>query len=208
MLGQTSEYLSMADSSPATPQLGQPATEHNVVFHFKAPYSREELCRRARKKGFHVREAHNFCVFRLGQLTFSHFAKSGHVNCSGTRSRRLLPHSLQVAETLFDKVLSLHSDIKIASSTWSGRFGHDRVNVPQSAEELRRAGFVVSLRPSVFPGAVIRKYLAHPTVLLFSNGKYVVIGAKEERSVRAVEQAIGRRLRCFCCADDGASDSS
>lgn len=149
--------------------------------------------------GFGVRELHNFTVFRLDKLTFTHFSKSGHVNCSGTARRELLSRSLDVAEKLFGRRLEL-DQVKISSSTWSGRFAHTHINIPRSAESIQSDpnGFYVSLRPSVFPGAVVR-HPNLPTLILFANGKFVAVGVKKGDEASSAIRSIAPHLRCFCC---------
>jgi hypothetical protein len=146
----------------------------------------------------------NFSVFRRGKLTFTVFDTGGHVNASGTRGFARMSRSLAAANLLFGLNLR-REDVRVVSSTWSGRFP-DRpfVDVPtvwRRAVRLASRGparwrvrpFYVSLRPSIFPAAVIRR-ATHPTLLLFANGKFVVVGARSPAAASYCVSTVARHL--------------
>jgi TATA-box binding protein (TBP) (component of TFIID and TFIIIB) len=175
----------------------QPPRQFNVVFHFKVP-RRDKVF--TPLEGFSARHFHNFIVLRRGKVTFTLFFKSGHVNSSGTETFDQISATLTLANKLFDTDLTT-KDITITSSTWSGCFNHTALNIPSTRESLHLAvrHIRVSLRPSRFPGAVIRRK-NHPTLVVFRNGKYVIVGAKSAESVSTTIGGIRPHLRCLCCA--------
>lgn len=180
--------------------------QHNVVFHFKVcdpskvhHLDLDALVKRARERNFSHQLFHNFVVFRREALSFTLFFKSGHVNCSGTRTSADIHRSLEEAFEIFGKRLT-EEDTTISSSTWSGRFPHTLLNIPCSKDALHLSGkpVKVSLRPSKFPGAVVR--CDHfPTLLIFRNGKYIIVGAKSYSEVEEALENIKPSLRCLCC---------
>jgi hypothetical protein len=123
-------------------------------------------------------------------LCFTLFFKSGHVNCSGTRTTAGIGASLLEAEEIFRKKLTV-DDTTISSTTWSGRFPHNLLNIPSCQQALHDSGrpIRVSLRPSRFPGGVVRSD-NHPTLILFRNGKYIVVGG--QKRIRS-ERSLGQR---------------
>lgn len=176
-----------------------PPRSFNVVFHFKIDVRKTCSSLHASKEGFTTRKYHNFTVFRKGKLTFTLFNKSGHVNSSGTKTFDSIGDTLAVASNLFEVNLS-PSDITVASSTWSGRFAHTLLDIPSSKNIIYSSDKTirVSLRPSRFPGAVIRSN-QQPTVVVFRNAKYVVVGATTDVAVIDALQRIRPHLRCQCC---------
>lgn len=180
--------------------------QHNVVFHFKVCWPEEaadqldleDLVKRAAERDYSYQLFHNFLVLRRGPLCFTLFFKSGHVNCSGTRTTAGIGASLLEAEEIFRKKLTV-DDTTISSTTWSGRFPHNLLNIPSCQQALHDSGrpIRVSLRPSRFPGGVVRSD-NHPTLILFRNGKYIVVGAKSESEVKEALDNVRPSLRCMC----------
>jgi len=187
--------------------------EHNIVFFFKLGAQKERSLQRAlqlvdkekergegEKGQWTARTHHNFIVFRKGKLTFTFFNRTGHINSSGTRSFALLKNSLAEACHLFDTHLG-EGDIRVASSTWSGRIplGERRqldiVDFWQRSVRDPDSILFVSLRPWIFPGAVVRQR-DKPTSIVFANGKFVIIGAKGPGDAKAVHATLLEFLQC------------
>jgi len=184
---------------------GKVLREHNIVFFFKLGAQKERSLQRALQQvdegetssegeKWTARTHHNFIVFRKAKLTFTFFNRTGHINSSGTRTFALLKNSVEEARRLFDTQVR-EEDIRVASSTWSGRiplgdrrqldivsFWHRSVRDPDST-------LFVSLRPWIFPGAVIRQR-DKPTSIVFANGKFVIIGAKGPGEAKAVHATL------------------
>ena len=173
--------------------------QFNVVFHFKVPVERSFPPRGLDTEGFSARIFHNFAVLRREKVTFTVFFQSGHVNSSGTKTFDDVGDTVAVANKLFDTSLA-ERDITITSSTWSGNYDHHLLNIPSTKDVLfqRKKDVRVSLRPSRFPGAVVRQ-VGRPTIILFRNGKYVVVGGKSTESVKDTVEGIAPNLRCLCC---------
>jgi len=175
---------------------GKDLREHNIVFFFKlASQNKERSLQRAlqqadegeanvagEKEKWTARTHHNFIVFRKAKLTFTFFNRTGHINCSGTKTFSLLKKSVEEARRLFDTPLRVE-DIRVASSTWSGRIPLgdrrqlDIVGFWQRSVRDPDSTLFVSLRPWIFPGAVVRQR-DKPTSIVFANGKFVIIGAR------------------------------
>lgn len=186
----------------------KPVSVQNVVIYFKLKkiaggnLDREwvvAVSERAPSLGFSTKHLHNFVVFKKDKLTFSLFTKSAHVNSSGTSSFEGVDATLAEANALFGVEIP-SSDVKVSSSTWSGRFAHTLLSIPATkcALEEKRPLIRVSLRSALFPGAVIREDHS-PTLILFRNGKYIVVGAKSGRQVFDVVEQIRPHVRCLCC---------
>jgi TATA-box binding protein (TBP) (component of TFIID and TFIIIB) len=173
--------------------------QFNVVFYFKVNLRANFPPPHFNELDVSITKYHNFVILRQEKVTFTVFVKSGHVNSSGTETFAHIQNTLSLANKLFDASLT-ETDVTISSSTWAGRFSHTLLNIPSTRKALTASDINtrVSLRPSRFPGAVVRR-LQCPTVIVFRNGKYIIIGAKSADIVTETAERIRSDLRCLCC---------
>lgn len=137
----------------------------------------------------------NFSIFRDShhrKIAFTIFHNSPHVNITGISTWK----ELGAALSRFNK--QLQQDIKIENviidnitavgSIWKKE--QKSINLIQIEEKvltLNLPNTTVSLRPEFFPGAVIR-VVGSGTVILFSSGKYIIVGVKTLWELEATQK--------------------
>ncbi len=124
----------------------------------------------------------NFFTKRLGHYVFTVFYKNNHVNASGIRDFADIKGAVQTFNAHF--ACHVHErNIIVDNSTASGQLPHC-VSLDPLVSRAQSAHVSISIRPHVFPAAVIRQRVAdrssakNGTIILFSNRKFVVVGCK------------------------------
>ncbi len=159
----------------------------NVKVHFKL------------KKNFNVewksaKRFSNYIVLRLEDVVYTVFEKSGHVNVTGIKAFSGIKESVERFLNQFD--LDFHpSSIKIDNVTCCGRL--DRKNI--SFLDIKRdvKGLSITIRPHFFPSMLIRRKSGQqnlPTMIVFKNGKYIIVGAKTRKDIDSSFLALLRIL--------------
>ena len=140
----------------------------------------------------------NFWTFRpgtsapgVGNLVYIVFPDAGYVNVSGLTHFDSGPLAIKFFTDRFNISESEVSDFAVDSSTASGLFdvcptpGADLPGLFSkiiSGEEKLKYPCTISIRPHYFPSALIRPKSALKgtiaTYIIFSNGKFVVVGSK------------------------------
>ena len=167
----------------------------NVKIHFKIPggVDLEDLLQAVDEgKGDRVKVHSNFVSIRAGKLALVIFPRSGHVNLSGVRDFEGIKAAVNEFNHQFDTNIC-ESNIVVDNSTASGKVCLEGVSLKNlataaaAAARGKRPGTRVSIRPHCFPSAVLRTR-GEPTVILFANGNFVIVGGKTPESVdRALE---------------------
>jgi len=134
------------------------------------------------KKDIYAKYFHNFAVVRDKHLRYVIFFQSGHVNIIGTKCFEHISESLdQFGRFIGEKCVQC----RIVNSTWTTKIKNERNPSIIDLYKLRekcfggKDDFRCSLRPSIFPAAVLRHHNL-PTVILFKNGTANIVGAKCE----------------------------
>ena len=157
----------------------------NVKIHFK-------LHRRISypKKPHKYKSYSNFFTCREGKYVFTVFPLKGHVNVSGLLSYDQGFDAVKTFKEIFNIELN-EKDISIIidNSTASGQLkGYNTLLLPKLLL-FNPTPFTISIRPHFFPCALLRAEknffsdLKPATVILFSNGKFVIVGAKSHRQL-------------------------
>ncbi len=135
---------------------------------------------------------HNFEVIRLPSFTLIIFNEKGRVNITGVKNFKKINKCLQLFNHIFSQYITADS-IVIDNSTSSGNILFSNFNVKNKTRiNLVKLKFFcnkkfgsdvkISLHPDFFPGAVIRRK-SNSTVVLFTTGKYIIVGAKSEEEI-------------------------
>lgn len=148
------------------------------------------------------------------KLVFVVFPASGHVNVSGIRNFALTHAATKIFEDLFDTKIT--SELHIDNSTASGRLAvgvgsandedQQQLQLTRLFGNLDRLAFpcTVSIRPHYFPSALLRplkRALSDPdlisTSILFTNGKFIIVGSKTEAQVARTFQNLNQLVRAI-----------
>lgn len=156
---------------------------HNVKFHFKTDSEVFTKSKIAAPPLAEARRNQNFVVRKFGKTVFTIFT-SGHVNATGVKSFS----EISAAVKLFSKQFGLSYDecsksVIIDNSTSSAFVPlKNRLNLALLRNKLGNSSSL-SLRPHFFPGAVIRRK-EKCTIVIFTTGRFIIIGAKSPDEVR------------------------
>ena len=148
----------------------------NVKIHFKAKLSAEIP---STLKG-NCKSHSNFITVRIKPYVCTIFQKSGHVNMSGIPNFEKINQALSLFNSHFFTNIR-EEDIVVDNSTTSGNLSISEKNIPLDKLNGNSDKVTVFIRPHFFHSAVIRpgKSADHRgTVVLFSNGKYFIVGCK------------------------------
>ena len=161
---------------------------HNVKFHFKSNI--RDLSYKTKN---YIKSTHkNFIVLRIDEKVFTIF-NSGHINVTGVKCfndvyntvRMFCNHFLECDYEYCKK------SITVDNSTCSAYIDvKKKLYLPDLIKVTKRT---VSLRPDFFPGAVLREK-NQPTVVVFSTGKFIIIGGKSYSEVNELYQQICQLL--------------
>ena len=162
----------------------------NVKIHFKLGYElifSPEMMKTITKHS-------NFVVLRLSHYVYIIFPKNGHINVSGIKTFHDINSALSVFNSHFHTTVQA-SNIKIDNTTAHGRFNVDKVQLTKLASCNPHEHFNISIRPYYFPSALLRPKVLQSstssqtvtTCLLFSNGKFNIIGGK---SIKTIEHTL------------------
>lgn len=160
----------------------------NIKVHFKIAHSErgklraESLANQGKVKPFG-----NFFTFRPQSRSFVFvvFPLAGHVNVSGIRHTGHLHKVKRCFAECNDISVTSIGPIIIDNITASGRFT-SQLNLPRLFTECDSKVFKASLRPHLFPSALLRPRAPPPllpsdrlgSVILFANGKFVIVGSR------------------------------
>lgn len=156
---------------------------HNVKFHFKTPRTPALPLHKAptvKKKNFHI--------LKIQHVVYSIFL-SGHVNVTGVKSFDNIPLAVKDFADIFGVLYDLCiSSAVVDNSTATVAIANKS---PVSLYKLKDLFpySSVSLRPYFFPGAVIRRK-NKCTIIAFSSGKFVILGAKSLEEIEETAKEI------------------
>lgn len=174
----------------------------NIKVHFNIP--KTERARLLSPQLHHhgkVKSFGNFFTFRpfTHHFVFIVFPQSGHVNASGIKDIKFFGELLTCFAECSNTTRLRPAEVIIDNITASGRFSSSSSSSPQKEVfnlprlfQLPSLGvFKASLRPHLFPSALLRARKASPSsaqdrlgsVILFSNGKFVIVGSRSLFSV-------------------------
>lgn len=151
----------------------------------------------------------NFLVVRLPPaLTYTVFPVSGHVNVTGIRSFESVQCAIDKFLTFCGAELSDNTKVIIDNSTASGKFhliaGRPDLSALSAKNSDPNRQVDISIRQNYFPSVLIRarKNLRSvlPTTVLFSNGKYNIVGGKSHHAIELAHKTVLNLLR-----DNGAA---
>jgi len=135
-------------------------------------------------------------VFRLKRpKTATLIFTTGKMVCTGAKSKREAKRAIgKVAKELKREGIIIigKPEIKIQNIVASGSLGG-----PVDLEELCmqvHVGGSLMYEPEQFPGAVYRMDSPSVVFLIFSNGKFVCVGAKKEEEIYEAAEVLRRRL--------------
>ena len=166
----------------------------NVKIHFKSFIT---VLEEKHKEGLtfnYISDNANFVTFRInggGKAVFTLFPKSGHVNVSGIPSFNNVQDTLSAFNNHFGSHI-VSSDVCVDNSTASGQIQLQNSALYKLIPLSKPYGYTVSIRPHYFPSAVIRSTTPRkkPTIILFSNGRFIIVGGKSWRSILEVFQIL------------------
>lgn len=140
----------------------------------------------------------NFTLYRdpeYKKIVFTVFHGSRHVNVTGARSYSILEEAINRFNHQLGENVCI-SNVIVDNTTSVGRvwFGEkpfmDLCALEKNAKNNRdKWATTVSLRPDFFPGAVIRKDKC-ATIIAFSSGKFVIVGAKSSWAIQEAYQRL------------------
>lgn len=174
----------------------------NVVFHFKLDKRESLKCvtkfrdeEQAGRETYYIKFYHNFCVIKEGKISFIFFFTSGHVNCTGTKTLKVIKQTFKCINRVFGVRLK-GKKLKISNSTWTGRCLCDQLDILSLVDGRIRVPehWKISLRPGNFPAALIRQ-AEGPSGVLFKNGKYNIVGAVKRGPVKKLSSEIEELVR-------------
>lgn len=171
----------MRHSNHATTRVSH-CTTNNVKFHFKTNSSVYHRLQQSQQNQQQTQKKTNFCVKRINSFVYIIF-NNGHVNVTGVKNFNKIREAVKVFAENFELVFNfLIKSIKIDNSTTSAFIELNKpLNLSLLYNQINNA--TVSLRPHFFPGAVLRrKHL--PTIIVFSTGSIIIIGAKSIEQVQ------------------------
>jgi len=139
------------------------------------------------KDNIQVKKKLNFTVLKKNNFNFVIFNKSGHVNIIGSSNFSEIDLSLKVFNDIFKSDYTFQSDCRVVNSTWSTTFKVDgKINLYKFPDYFKGKNnyYRVFLRPTFFPGAVLR-HTSLPTIIFFSNGRINIVGAKNQHEAES-----------------------
>lgn len=154
----------------------------------------------------------NFYVLGDQRPTFIVFPKSGSVVATGLKSPREVREAVEAFAYLMslpkEEVVEGGGEPEVINSTYSGSV----ISVPSGGSvyqalhqhrerECERHGgrdykgrASITFRSQFFPGARIKWNDAPGTVTCFNNGKFVIVGVREEREARCLHQRLNASI--------------
>ena len=141
-----------------------------------------------KKKESYIIEHRNFIVIRK-KFVYVAFS-SGFINVSGIKNDSEVLESIANFAGILNTSPRLFEDYTIDNITASGSFA-DKVNLSElSIKNCDKSGLKIRYKPVYFPGAFIKSYPTGGTLIVFSSGKYTIVGVKSLReAVRIYEKA-------------------
>lgn len=155
----------------------------NIKAHFKVCESQLAHLQRhvneLTKRGKIVKTL-NFFILKKNKavgtvFTYTTFPATGYINVTGIPSFQQIENCLQEFVGLFHLSRADLKDFAVDNITASGRF-QSRLNLVSAALKLSRSD-IFCQSSSKFPG-IVAKFPKVGTILLFSSGKYSIVGAK------------------------------
>ena len=140
-------------------------------------------------------------------LVYTIFPQKGYVNVSGVRGFDRIPLAVNLFNDAFKSHVKLAETV-VDNSTSSGRLlccthrTSGKLSLPRFKRFLdtdpraRQQRLCLGLRPFHFPGGILRfrsdccKKKKLGSVILFSNAKYVIVGAKSTEDIQAIHQSV------------------
>ena len=161
---------------------------YNVKIHFTL---KEDLIECVKLSSLRKRFSNYYTIrFPGDRIAYTIFPKSKFVNITGIPNFAAIPHAVKRFNEDFQCNVT-KEDVIIDNSTATGQF--DLSVFAEDAIPLRQIKYVferdthqedcssVTLCPKYFPAAVFRRFTSgkkQPTVVLFSSGKFNILGAR------------------------------
>ena len=146
----------------------------------------------------------NFYVVRCRARPYVFTIFKGFVNVTGVADFEAdLDRALSLFNAVFLQSVS-PQDVTVDTSTAAGKITdcpcvsarwRERIDLVELKARLELHGVArLSLRPTVFPGGVIRR-CGKPTIILFSSGNYNIVGGKSRKEIAAAHHFLRTVLR-------------
>lgn len=172
---------------------------HNVNISFKIPKaSLDDLF----KCKLSIETHNNLHIIRDPEIKNRVYTifNSGHINITGLKNFHEIKGGLDRFNFLFKQSVK-EEDIRINNSTSSGNVSNNEnhLNFKKIKEEVAKQKsskheITFNFRPHHFPGAILRRK-DKSTIILFSNGKYNIVGAKDRLAVRDAHRILNAIIR-------------
>lgn len=162
-------------------------TVYNVKVHWKITHLPLVIPINIKHQVIHYT---NFLTWRQYGYVYTIFLKNGHVNVSGIKNFKAIKGAMETFNDQFDTNIQF-DNITVDNTTASGRLPQEKICLYRLAKDHKQENeLTISIRPHYFPSAVIRQKQKKEegkrrkgTIVLFSNGKYNILGCKTKESI-------------------------
>ena len=186
---------------------------NNVKIHFKLkdPLKRDFIQKVSNRENLNLKRHNNYYVLRSVSNkgpVYSIFLKSGFVNITGIRGFKYIRSVLDLFNKKFSQNIRIEN-IKVDNSSSAGRFYQVGPKSENSEYYINLEDFKLlidshpefhhirtSLTPGNFPGAIIR-FKNSPTALVFSSGKFTIVGACSLEKILSTFHEICRCMKTY-----------
>ena len=174
----------------------------NVKFHFSIKkYLKNRVIKETDILKFKTKFWGNYHTVKTeNKVVFSYFSLSGKVNVTGVKNFSQIPEILRKFNNVFGVKIRI-KDVKIDCTTASGNYFEDKsqlekrestqfIDLPEIKQYIENnlllsKKLLITLYPRYFPSCVIRfKVEPFPTILLFSSGKFNIVGGKTNEKIK------------------------
>ncbi len=138
-----------------------------------------------------AKKCKNFYVIHAEQLSFVIFPSIGFINISGIKRFEDIKTLPQILFRQF-QIIVQSDNIIIDNSTASGKLTRCQSHALFSLNFGE--DWVVNLRPHIFPAAVIRPKHRKGSIILFANGKFIIVGSKSLDDIDYVYLELQQKL--------------
>ena len=134
-----------------------------------------------------ARHYSNFCVLKLDTFSVTVFPNRGFLNISGIKGFDQIPEAVKTCNKYF--CLNIHpTSVVVDNSTAYGSLNYN-LNLFELAKlhNCAQDTFRIKIRQENFPAAVVQPVSSHnspmKTSLLFTNGKFTILGCKNHSEI-------------------------